>query len=189
MQRHRATRFGASLAVLLAFVAGCYPSENPIWTPDTLVYYPEILGTYQEGELAAEKDTTTLEKGEAEKSYRVTSRNGKGEKLEDGVLHLAKLGETLFYDYQPTAAKLGKVDPPNKPFHVFGRLTIEGKKVTLYSFGDDVAVDKVFRLGKADPEKKNDRAIVNTTAELQAILKANAAKMNVRGDEFTKIRD
>src|SRR5262245_41041063 len=79
MQRKCVMRFGTLLAILLAVVVGCYPSENPIWTPETLVYYPELLGTYQDDEPATEKNTTTLEKGEAEKSYHVIHRNGKGE--------------------------------------------------------------------------------------------------------------
>ena len=102
-------RLGTLLAALLAVVAGCYPSESPIWTPDTLVYFPELLGVYQDDDRPTEKNTTTLEKGEAEKSYRLITRDGKGEKTGEATLRLVKLGETIFYDYQPTGAKLDSV--------------------------------------------------------------------------------
>jgi hypothetical protein len=214
MQRKYAMKFGVVLAILLAVVAGCYPSENPIWTPDTLVYYPELLGTYQDDEPATEKNTTTLEKGEAEKSYHVISRNGKGEKTGEAVLQLVKLEDTLFYDYQPSGAKLGDSVfydyPPNganldkveplKEFHIFGRLTIKDKKITLYSFGSNVLVDEAFRWKKVRratatapattrPDEEDARIITNTTEELQAFLKANAKKMNVPGGGFTKLQD
>jgi hypothetical protein len=212
MQRKDAVRFGVLVAILLAVVAGCYPSENPIWTPDTLVYYPELLGTYQDDEPATEKNTTTLEKGDTEKSYHVITRDGKGEKTGEAVLHLVKLDDTLFYDYQPIGAKLGdtvfyedqpsgaKLDKvePLKQFHIFGRLTIKDKKITLYSFGSNIVVDDAFRWKKVRPvratapattrpDEEDARIITNTTEELQAFLKANAKKMNVPGGGFTKL--
>ena len=45
-------RLGTLLAALLGVIVGCYPSENPIWTPETLVYHPELLGVYQDDEPA-----------------------------------------------------------------------------------------------------------------------------------------
>jgi hypothetical protein len=214
MQRNYVMRFGVVLGILLAGVAGCYPSENPIWTPDTLVYYPELLGTYQDDEPATEKNTTTLEKGEAEKSYQVIHRNGKGEKTGEAVLRLVKLDDTLFYDYQPSGAKLGdtvfceyqpsgaKLDKvePLKEFHLFGRLTINDKKIALYSFGSNIVVDDAFRWKKVRPvratapattrpDEEDARIITNPTEELQEFLKANAKKMNFRGGGFTKLRD
>jgi hypothetical protein len=202
IQRKDVMRVGVLLAILMAVVVGCYPSENPIWTPETLVYYPDLLGTYQDDEPATEKNTTTLEKGEAEKSYRVITRNGKGEKVGEAVLRLVKLDETLFYDYQPTGAKLDKVEPPLKEFHIFGRITVEGKKITLYSFGSNGSVDqpvaetfrwKTVRPATAPattrPDREATRIIANTTEELQAFLKANAKMMNVPGGGFTKLHD
>jgi hypothetical protein len=202
MQRQYTNILGTALAILLAVVVGCYPSANPIWTPDTLVYYPDLLGTYQDDEPATEKNTTTLEKGEAEKSYRVITRDGKGEKTGEAVLHLVKLDDTLFYDYQPIGAKLDKVEPQLKEFHIFGRLTIKDKKITLYSFGANGTVDqpvvdtfrwKTVRPATAPattrPDTEATRIIANTTEELQAFLKANAKMMNVPGGGFTKLHD
>ncbi len=182
-------RLGTLLATLLAVVAGCYPSESPIWTPDTLVYFPELLGVYQDDDRPTEKNTTTLEKGEADKSYRLTTRDGKGEKTGEATLRLVKLGETIFYDYQPTGAKLDKVDPPLKEFHIFGHLKIEGKKVQLYSFGSNVPVDKALRWKTVKHDNEESRVIANTTEELQAFLKANEKKMTVPESSCTKLRD
>src|SRR5688572_29115446 len=105
MRRRCTMRLGTLLAVLLGVIVGCYPSENPIWTPETLVYQPELLGVYQDDEPATERNTTTLEKGDAEKSYRVIKRNAKGEKTGEATLRLVKLGDSLFYDYEPSGAK------------------------------------------------------------------------------------
>jgi hypothetical protein len=174
---------------MFAVTAGCYPSENPIWTPETLVYRPELLGVYQADEPAKAKNTTTLEKGEAEKSYRVVTRDGKGEKTDEGVLRIVQLGDSLFYDYQPSGAKLDKFDPPLKELHLFGRLTIKDKNVTLYHFGSNILVDEAFRWKEARREKEEARVIANTTKELQAFLKINAVKMNVSGAGFTKLHD
>src|SRR3954451_11903842 len=182
MQRKNVMRLGMLLAILLVVVAGCYPSENPIWTLDTLVYYPELLGTYQDDEPATEKNTTTLEKGEAEKSYHVITRDGKGEKTGEAVLHLVKLDDTIFYDYQPSGWALDKTEPPLKELHIFGRLTIKDKKITLYSFGSNVRVDEAFRWKTVRPATApattrpytgDIRIIANTTEELQAFLRAN----------------
>jgi len=116
----------------------------------------------------------------------------------EAVLRLVKLDDTLFYDYQPTGAKLDKVEPPLKEFHIFGRLTIKDKKLTLYSFGSNVLVDEAFRWKKVRPasapattrpDREETRIIANTTEELQAFLKANAKRMNVPGGGFTKLRD
>ena len=181
-------RLGIVLATLLAAaVGGCYPSENPVWTPETLVYYPELLGVYQDDEPATAKNTTTLEKGDADKSYRVITRDGKGGKTGEALLRLVKLGDRLYYDYQVSVAKPENFDPPLKEFHFFGRLTREGKKITLYGFGSHVRVDVAFRWKKLGG--KDARVIANTTEELQAFLKANADKMTIPGGGFTKLRD
>ena len=182
-------RIGTLLATLLAaLVVGCYPSENPIWTPETLVYHPELLGVYQDDEPATAKNTTTLEKGDADKSYRVITHNGKGEKTGEASLRLVKLGDRLYYDYQPSGAKLDNVDPPLKGFHIFGRLTIKDKKITLY-FGSNILLDEAFRGKKVTRDKEDARIITNTTEELQTFLKANSDKMTAPGGSFTKLRD
>ena len=167
----------------------CYPSENPIWTAATLVYDPALLGVYQDEQPAGEKKTTTLEKGDAEKSYRVIGRNAKGEKTGEATLRLVKLGDSLFYDYEPVGAKLDNVDPPLKGFHAFGRLKVEGGKVQLYGFGSHVLVDEAFRWRSVERGKPEARIIANTTEELQAILKANEKKMTDPMGSFTKLHD
>src|SRR3954449_12105290 len=133
MRRRRAVRLGTLLAALLAVVVGCHPSENPIWTPETLVYYPELLGVY-ESDQGRETKTTTLAKGDAEKSYRVIERNAQGEKRLEATLRLVKLGDLIFYDYELSGVKPDDFDPPIKGYHIFGRLEVKDKKVRLYGF-------------------------------------------------------
>ena len=181
--------FGRLLAAVFALLGGCYPSENPVWTPETLVYFPELLGMYRGDGPAAATNTTTLEKGDADKSYRVVTRNGKGEKTGEATLRLVKLDGRIFYDYEPSAAKLDNFRPPLKGLHLFGRLTIKDKTITLYDFGGNVAVDDAFRWKKVTADGEDSRIIANTTRELQAILKANADKMNVTGGTFTRLPD
>ena len=182
-------RLGMLLTIMCLVVIGCYPSESPIWTAETLVYYPELLGVYRDDTPATEKNTTTLEKGEADKSYRVVHRNGEGEKTGEATLRLVKLGDSIFYDYERGGVKLDKVDPPLKEFHIFGRLKIEGKKLQLYSFNANVLVDEIFRWKTVKRGTKESRVIANTTQELQAFLKANEKQLTVEAGSFTKLRD
>ena len=176
-------------ASLSALLAGCYPSENAIWTPKTLVYLPELIGVYQGDAPAGAKSTTTVEKGEAEKSYRVTTRNATGERTGGGTLHLVKLGDHLIYDYEPKVAKPDDAGPAPMVFHLFGRLTVKDKKVTFYSFGSNLNVDEALRWKTVRAGEAKGRVIENTTEELQAFLKANADKMTVEGASCTKIHD
>jgi hypothetical protein len=177
------------LATVSALVTGCYPSENQIWTPKTLVYLPELIGVYQGDAPAAAKGTTTVEKGDAEKSYRVTTRNATGERTGGGTLHLVKLGDHLFYDYEPKVAKPDEAGSAPKVFHIFGRLAVKDNKVTFYHFGSHLNVDETLRWKTVFADDPRGRVIVNTTEELQAFLKANADKMTVEGVRCTKIHD
>jgi hypothetical protein len=182
---HLRTLLTASLAVIV----GCYPSENPIWTPETLVYLPELLGVYQDDQPTTEKNTTTLEKGEAEKSYRVIMRNGEGEKTGEATLRLVKLGDSLFYDYEPSGAKLDNVDPPLEGLHFFGRLEVNDNRIQLYSFGSHIPMEEAFRWKTITRDGEESRVIANSTEELQAFLIANEKKMTVPEGSFTKLSD
>ena len=86
---------------LAAFLAGCVPSLNPLYTEKDLVFDPALLGVWSEKENST--DGWTFRKKD-DKSYQLLIQEG--EKSSPFIAHLVQLGKYRFLDLYPDEAGL-----------------------------------------------------------------------------------
>ena len=84
-------------AMVTVFVFGCIPSLNPIYRAKDVVFEPELLGTWSEGD--EEEGTWVFARGEGE-SYTLTVTDEE-ERVGEFVVHLAEIKGHLFLDLLP----------------------------------------------------------------------------------------
>ena len=94
------------LAGLLALVAGCVPSLQPLYTPDTIVYEPALVGTW--GQTNKEDRWEFAKAGEDH--YKLTHTD-KEKHTGEFTAYLVKVKEQRFLDLYPedSDAKLNEL--------------------------------------------------------------------------------
>ncbi len=83
------------ILLLMLGLAGCVPSLHPLYTPQTLVYDPAVVGTWQQ------EDSRWVFEGNADdKSYVLTivEKEGPQSKL---TAHLVEIDGHRFFDFYP----------------------------------------------------------------------------------------
>jgi hypothetical protein len=87
------------LFVPLVLTAGCIPTENAIYTDESLVFDPALIGGWNGGESKANWEFT--KKGE--QAYRLVYASG--EQKRAFTAHLVKIDESLFLNLHPELPK------------------------------------------------------------------------------------
>jgi hypothetical protein len=95
MKRHRLSLIGWSLAGL-ALIAGCIPSLNPLYTDETIVFEPALVGTWKQPQGAARWQFTKRD----EKSYGLVYTDDQGQQGRF-IGRLVRLEGELFLDLYP----------------------------------------------------------------------------------------
>lgn len=170
--------------VTAVLFSGCIPFLHPLYTEDTMVFEPELLGTWK---FSDDEGTWTFAAADNNTRYRLTTVDGKGER---GVFEatLVALDGHLFLDLLPV-----EPEPTGNDFyraHILRTHSIlrlrEGADTDLtMAILDPEWLDKHL---KETPdalrfEKTDDRIIVTaTTAELQAFFRKHAGNPDVFAD-------
>jgi hypothetical protein len=165
------------LLVLSCLLQSCLISLHPLYTPDTLVYKPELLGTWKDSE--GLKWTFEPSGEDSVKTYYHLSLQKKGKK-KYYTAHLVTLNENMYLDVLPKANKksnsyelMGEL-AYFVPTHNFIRLTTTGNSITVSLFSTDY-LDQLYKDGKTNLGREklenNDYLINASTAELQAFFK------------------
>lgn len=175
----------AGLAALLLLTA-CFPSVNPLYTPETIVFREELLGVWKEE--PQDEESWTFEKDD-ENSYTVTISDEE-ETASKFKGHLVKLGEQLYLDLFPDgdaieAAKLGDMyQVALIPGHLILKVKI-GQELELAMLDPD----KLKKFLEANPKalahgypQQEHLVITASTEDLQAFLKNQAEKAGLWGD-------
>jgi hypothetical protein len=180
--------FGALGVVALCILfAGCVPSLYPLFTPETVVFKEELVGTWQEK--PDSKENWKFEKGE-EKVYKLTlsEEDGKSSPFE---ARLVKLDQLLFLDLFPLGdalenAKLGTWFRMSIiPGHLIIKVGKIGETLELSLMEPDWLKQQLQK----DPKMldhafldKESFVITAKTAELQAFFKKHANTKEAWGE-------
>ena len=168
----------AGLAMLLS---GCVWSVHRLYTEETVVFEPALVGVWA---TAGEEKVAIVKAGE-DKSYEITYRD---KDVGEGVAvnyraHLVRLGEFLFLDVQPDKKAVDDVMEA-KPMwyllstHTFYRVQLKGDAVTV-SLVDDKLVTKPGQAPLAheridEKEGEDGYLLTASSAELRAGLAKRA---------------
>lgn len=127
--------------LLFTIVTGCVPSLNPLYHEDDLVFVPELIGTWEEG------DNRWAFEQKSEKSYLLTVTEQPSEYTHDTVTssrfeaHLVKLGDYYFLDLLPDEDHFDGFTILSRimmiPAHLFVKIELQ---------------DDMLRLNMLDPE-------------------------------------
>jgi hypothetical protein len=88
------------MLIILAAIAGCIPSLNPVYTDETLTFEPGLLGVWSQSSSKARWDFSQRD----DSSYRLDYTDDEGRQGRF-VGRLAKLDGELFLDLYPEEAK------------------------------------------------------------------------------------
>jgi hypothetical protein len=191
MKRH--PLFSSLGLVSLLFLAACIPSVNPLYTQETIVFRPELLGVWKEKPESEESWNFT--KAENNAYTLVIQEKDSSSPLEG---YLVKLGDTLFLDLFPTEdvlekSKIGAMYRSALiPGHLIVKVTL-GKTLQLQMLNPDRFTEFLGRepkaLAHALPDK--ERVVITaSTDELQKFFKKHADTRTLWGDPgvFQKIQ-
>jgi hypothetical protein len=189
------------LVLGIALLPGCFaPCLNPLWSPDTLAYNGDLLGTYNKGKLE-------IAKGPVDKSYKLTFRDDDGNITSEVTARLVRLGDHLFADQEQPFEREEVIKPAGlKVTHSINLITIDGTTITAWSFGrppadnptgDPVSDDDwMTRHGAPSAEitvrERGDTAHKTRgycslpTRDLQAFMRDNAKHMTFKAAEYTR---
>lgn len=132
---------------LLLLTSGCLISLHPLYTPDKIVYRPELTGTWQvQGEAA----TMVFEPVPEKKGYLLTyqEKPGSQEAVEHYEVYLLRLGNHYFIDFYPDIEDVKYQDltlATLLPTHGFARIDLTSRdEFTLHLF-DIEWLEELFR--------------------------------------------
>jgi hypothetical protein len=185
--RHR------TLALLLAAVSftACVTSLHPLYTNAELVEEPALVGLWAD---ASSKETWTVSAAK-DKSYRAVVFDGE-RKTAAYIVHLVRLGDSLFLDAYPESAALSGLDAYGSnflPTHSFFRVLELKPRLKIAAISDDW----IKATGKMDSGAGlrhelvgNDVVMTGSTQELQALLRqaVRDAKAFPSVDELIRLR-
>ncbi|MDD5458291.1 MAG: hypothetical protein PHF37_02730 [Phycisphaerae bacterium] len=166
-------------AAILISLAGCLPSLHPLYTKDTTIFDPNILGTWKESD-----NTWKFEKSTSKDSYKLLLRMGKEESEFDA--HLVKIGNKLFLDFFPGEPDINENDFYTfhlVPTHTFARVYDIDPNLVI-GFMDS---EKIVKMLKTDPnlikhefpEDYDGVVLTASTQELQKFAAKYADDPNV----------
>jgi hypothetical protein len=180
--------------VFAVCLAGCVPSLHELYTTETLVYDPDLVGTW-----VGKNATWTFEGDPDNKSYKllIIEQDEKRGRLENRLeAHLVELGGGDYLDVFPD--KEVKLNVGNwfstglLRAHLFMKLQIKANSITLAVMNPDIAEKMVEK----DPsiikhEKTEDRMVLTASPkELQEFIKKNAATKDFFGEpEEMKLKE
>src|SRR3989339_71102 len=123
------------IAAILISLAGCLPSLHPLYTKDTTIFDPNLLGTWKD------KDNIwKFEKVTSENTYKLTMTQD--EKESEFSTHLVKIDNKLFLDFFPEEPDMNEVDFYKfhlVPAHTFARVYQTDPNLTIgFMKPDDV---------------------------------------------------
>jgi hypothetical protein len=174
------------LFIIAASLVGCVPSLHELYTSDTLVYDPDLVGTW-----ASDNSTWTFEGDPNNKSYKllIVEQDEKRGRLENRLE--ARLVEVGGGDYLDVFAdKEVKLNVGNwfstslLRAHIFMKLQIKANSITLAIMNPDV-VEKMLEKNPSliKHEKTEDRVVLTASPkELQEFIKKNAATKDFFGE-------
>ena len=169
----------------LIFLAACVPSVNPLYTEETIVFRPELVGAWKE---KADSDESWNFTKADNNSYSVVIQDK--DSLSTFTGHLVKLDDSLFLDLIPTEDALEKTKVGGMyrvaliPGHLFAKVKL-GKTLELQLLHPDRFKEFLQANPKAlahsFPEK--DRPVITaSTEELQKFFKKEAETRKLWGD-------
>ena len=191
---------------LLIVLAGCEPvkSVHALWTEDTLVSEPALVGTWVFRDRPDSSDLTLRFTPSGDKAYRMSlltrkpdrdTKWAKGWSLEFDA-RLVRLGDTLFLDLYPdyVAQKQKKlIELDGSIFlqrvHTFYSVSIESDRLTL-AYLDDSWVNRMIEQNTLSTgPKSGDFLLTAGTRELQQLLIEHAHNPEAFGSIDAFIRE
>jgi len=179
-------RWMISFVILAACLAGCVPSLHELYTKDTLVYDPSLVGTWVE-----EKAIWQFTGDPNTKAYQlvITEQDEKRGSLESKLeAHLVELDGKRYLDLFPqkdVELNVGDWFRTNLlRAHTFLKTEIKNGKLLL-SVMDLDTVEKMIEKnpGLVKHEKTEDRIVLTASPkELQEFIKKNAAAEKFFGE-------
>lgn len=167
--------FVASL-LLFTIVTGCVPSLNPLYHEDDLVFVPELIGTWEEG------DSKWAFEQNSEKSYLLTVTEQPSEYTHDTITssrfeaHLVKLGEYYFLDLFPDEKHFDGFTILSRimmiPAHLFVKVELKDEMLKLTML-DPEWFEELIEQDKSviSHQIANDQYLLTaSTDELQAFM-------------------
>jgi hypothetical protein len=167
----------SAFAVCAILVSGCWTlSVDPLYSEDTLVFQPELLGIWGDPDDSS-SGTWTFLPVEGQKAYRLVIEEPE---KPDGLFeaHLVQLGDHLFMDLYPEEPGSGNEFYVGHviPAHSIWKMSIQGYVVTL-DILDSQWLKQQIDSGKSQLQHlRRDDVIVLTasTAELQTFVQEHA---------------
>lgn len=147
------------LASLAIFMSSCVYSLFPVYTEDTLVFLPELIGTwstpgstqeFMKFTAASKSDSSALSAAiarglyQTDKAYFLQIREDHTDVIY--LAHLAKIGNDLFLDLYPYNDVCSVQNDNYLPLHTFYKVQIKDKKLSIISFD----LDKLNKLFEAN---------------------------------------
>jgi len=177
---------------LSLFLTGCIPSLHPLYSPETQIYSPELLGTWISVE---DEGVWTFDPGKEGENYRLTYSSDRflqeGTQQEFYEVYLVKLGDYHFLDFKPLEKNLSAEQLSIAwmlPTHSFARVDFEEKGIVIRMF-DYEWLESLFeeRKIRMKHEKVEDGTIVltATTSELQSFIHKYAEEEQAYIDPVT----
>lgn len=182
--KHRFVLRLLSLAAPI-LLAACIPSVNPLYTADTIVFRPELVGVWKEK--PESEDSWNFTKS-GENAYTVVIQDKESSSTFDG--RVVKLGDALYLDLFPTENVLEKAKvaemyrialiPGHLIFKVKLGKTLEIQMLSPDGFKDFIGANPK-EIAHALPEP--DRFVLTApTDELQKFFKKHAETRSLWGD-------
>jgi len=173
-----------SLTVLtVLFLAGCVPSLHPLYTADTLVYDPDIVGTWQQDD-----ERWEFVGNPDEKSYQLTIIDSDG-KRNPLIAHLVKVGDQQFLDLYPAGDKGVEAGDWTKyhllPVHLFFSIAKKQDALVMAAMNPD-AIGKMLEDRpdwiKHEVVEGNRIVLTDTPEKLQKFLLEGLKTKDFFGD-------
>ena len=159
----------------------CIPSLHPLYTPETLVFEPTLLGEWRDG-----SDIYTFKKA-GEKGYILESKEG--DDMRPLLVHLVKLGPDHYFDFFEAPSSDGILSDEGYgvavkvPTHTFAKVIIRDGELEIRHFAETEWLEDLFekRRIRIKHEILQDGTIVLTAGpeELQKFFLKYANDPNV----------
>lgn len=181
-----------NLALLPAVVCltACVTSLHPLYTDADLVEEPALVGLWAD---TSSKETWTVFAAK-DKSYRAVVFDGE-RKTAAYVVHLVRLGDSLFLDACPDTGALSGLDAYGSnflPTHTFLRVLEVKPRLKIAAISEEwiKARGNTAAAGVRHELVNNDAILTGSTEELQALLKqaVRDAKAFPSVDELIRLR-
>lgn len=133
-------KFSFLCLLLLLGLSSCITSLHPLYSEDTLVFKPELLGSWSsitsEGVFLIEKAENT------KKTYRIIYRENEKDRVY--LARLVKLGEQFFFDFFPYEKRDDGGLAYYIPTHNFVKVQFKGKDMTWQLFNQEY-MEQLFK--------------------------------------------